>query len=86
MSTWAKTAPPSRLQVFPNEPASCSTAPEISGSTETSVLHGISPRSAEGKLWGAAEGYKGEEAPEGADVYTVNSNGGPGGANDPSPP
>ena len=31
-------------------------------------------------MLGAAEGYKGEEAPEGADVYTVNNNGGPGGA------
>ena len=40
----------------------------------------MSAKSAEGNLWGAAEGYKGEKAPEGADVYTVNSNGGPGGA------
>jgi hypothetical protein len=28
----------------------------------------------------AAMGYKGEQAPEGADVYTVNNNGGPGAA------
>ena len=45
----------------------------------------MSARSAKGDLWGAAEGYKGEKAPEGADVYTVNNNGGPGGADDPFP-
>ena len=43
----------------------------------------MAARPAEGNLWGAAEGYKGEKAPEGADVYTVNNNGGPGGADDP---
>ena len=87
MSTWAQMGPPSQLQAFSNEPTLCLAASVTSwlDRCQCPACLQMSARSAEGSLWGAAEGYKGEQAPEGADVYTVNNNGGPGGAMLPLP-